>query len=487
MAKCPNCGRKLHFTDWKPVCPGCGVNLNYYKANERLLAESEKSEIEHAKFQPKVDRAKQATIGTWVGRIRLALFIIPILSLLLPIFSITVGGAKKNINAIEIYNIFSTVDTGGILSNLSPIIIAVALVAVPAVCCIVFAIMQIAAGTKKGLKKNIILSSISICLVLASLICILSFAGSPAKDYKAIIVNEATLAMGGSSQSAVDAAVKKMQAALGDDAVSRKTLEAAFNYGTAAAADSERGYTAEQLSALKGALKDAEAVLAAEKTDIDTVRDAAAAVNSAVNVYPDLESAVKYAPAVSDNTDLAESSRNDLTAAVEDGKALLERQAKGELLVELVDDDGTGDKTEEEIKEETDALLLNAANRISGAANSLTDISAAKRVFVEFSDADLSADIKANAGIGIFVMLLLLLVQLAYNIVIFKKGFDVKYTVCYIGGLPSDEYFSYVESGMSELELKKKMVVALTKMQDEVRAKQAAEEEKAQAERATHK
>lgn len=488
MANCPNCGRKLHFTDWKPVCPGCGVNLNYYKANERLLAESEKSEIEHARFQPKVDRAKQATIGTWVGRIRLALFIIPILSLLLPIFSVTVGGAKKNINAIEIYNIFSAVDLGGILSNISPMILAVLFVAVPAVCCIVFAIMQITAGTKKGLKKNIILSSISVCLVIASLICIISFAGSPAKAYKDIIINEASLALGGSDRSAVDNAVKKMCAALGDTAVDKTMLENAVKNGKEALADkSARGYTDEQTAALKEALKNAETVLNAQDSDIDAVSGAASAVNNAVNVYSDLKTAIKYAPDVAENGDYTEKSRNDLSSALADAGEMLDKLAKGELIVEKEDDDGTGDKTEEEIRTETDEALKNAANRINGAVNSLTYTADAVKVYKTFKDADLNGAVKANVGIGIIVMLLLLAVQLAYNIVIYKKGFDVKYTVCYIGGLPSDEYFSYVESGMSELELKKKMVVALTAMQDEVRAKQAEDEAKAAAERATHK
>ena len=67
MATCPKCGKKLRLYHWRPECPACGVNMIYYASNERLLAETEKTEIEHAKFQPKVDRAKAAFFGSpWV-------------------------------------------------------------------------------------------------------------------------------------------------------------------------------------------------------------------------------------------------------------------------------------------------------------------------------------------------------------------------------------------------------------------------------------
>ena len=78
MATCPHCGRVLRITDWKPECPDCGVNLNYYKANDRLLDESEKVEIEHAKFQPKVDRAKAAYAGSWKAILRIVLTLLPV-------------------------------------------------------------------------------------------------------------------------------------------------------------------------------------------------------------------------------------------------------------------------------------------------------------------------------------------------------------------------------------------------------------------------
>lgn len=113
MAKCPNCGKTLHFTDWKQDCPSCGVNLIYFKSNERLLAESEQAEIEHAKHQPSIDRAKAAFFGSAPAIIRIILHVLPIGALFLPLFDIK----GKRINAIEIYKMISGSDFGSFIKK----------------------------------------------------------------------------------------------------------------------------------------------------------------------------------------------------------------------------------------------------------------------------------------------------------------------------------------------------------------------------------
>ena len=70
-----------------------------------------------------------------------------------------------------------------------------------------------------------------------------------------------------------------------------------------------------------------------------------------------------------------------------------------------------------------------------------------------------------------FVLLALLGVQLANQILIRRKGFEIPYTPTFIGGLPSEKYFSYVEQGMPMSEIRRKMLVALTKMQVEAQKK----------------
>ncbi len=118
MANCPKCGRKLHLTDWKPECPDCHVNMIYYKANERLLADSEKAEIEHAKSQPGIDRAKAAFFGSKFAIIRIVLSFIAIGPLFLPLWkSVDAGGAAHSFNALDIYKVISEVPIGNIFGN----------------------------------------------------------------------------------------------------------------------------------------------------------------------------------------------------------------------------------------------------------------------------------------------------------------------------------------------------------------------------------
>ena len=86
-------------------------------------------------------------------------------------------------------------------------------------------------------------------------------------------------------------------------------------------------------------------------------------------------------------------------------------------------------------------------------------------------------------GIGAWLYLLLVSVSFIYNRVIAAKGLKVKYTPCLVGGIPSEEYFAMRARGCTELEIRKRMVEALTVMQEEVRAKAAAEAAAAEAER----
>ncbi|HBL40846.1 MAG TPA: hypothetical protein DDY98_04455, partial [Ruminococcaceae bacterium] len=93
-----------------------------------------------------------------------------------------------------------------------------------------------------------------------------------------------------------------------------------------------------------------------------------------------------------------------------------------------------------------------------------------------------------SLGVGAFVYMGLILALTVYNQVLAAKGLPkLNKTVCLIGGLPSDEYFAYVEQGMSDIDIRKKMVAALEKMQEEVRAQAAEAEAKALEERAHRK
>lgn len=114
MATCPNCGRKLRLTDWKPECPGCGTNLNYFNSNKNLLEESEASEAEHARFQPKIDRAKAAYAGSKFAIIRIILTLLPIGALFLPLCK---NAAGESANVLKIYSIINEAGIGNVLGG----------------------------------------------------------------------------------------------------------------------------------------------------------------------------------------------------------------------------------------------------------------------------------------------------------------------------------------------------------------------------------
>lgn len=525
MVQCPKCGKKLHFYNWKPNCPSCGVNLNYYKANEILLDESEKAEIEHSKFQPKVDRAKAATIGTTVGKLRMAFFLIPIAAFFLPLFSITVAGHKTSYNAIDIYNAFSRLDSGALFSRISPIIIAVLLIAIPAVCCIVFTVMQMAAGTKKGLKRNIVLSVVSIVLVGASMVNVLLFAKAPVESYTDIIINEADNAVLIGKQADVDKAVQNIRNIYDDAAVDKTILEDAIR-NAELTLSADYGLTDEELIALKAAIKYGREVLADKTADINSVRDAAlkinganytysqlqtsiyAAVNNALEqndgIYTDdcyndllgntekarnyLKLALDRARLFEDNGRYSEKSFSALQSSIEAAQDCWDTLEKGELIVDEIDDDGSGRKTDKELAQETAEALQKVFADLNGKINELVDVGVLNPL-IEKVNADRAGDdytekvlqnIGASLEIGYIVLILLYLAQLIFNVIVNKKGLEVKYTECLIGGLPSEEYFALIEDGQSKEQIRRKMLVSLSKMQEEARLAQKKAEQEAQ-------
>lgn len=168
MAKCENCGRKLRLMDWKQNCPACGVNLNYFNANERLLADSEKAEIEHAHFQPRIDRAKASYAGSWMAIVRIVLTVIPLAALMLPI--IKVDGTGKN--AIDVYkfiaeNNFGDIFSGAFSGNTFYLSLVFELFA--AAMFLVTLISFLAALGKHGKVRNIIINSIQLIFALAAM------------------------------------------------------------------------------------------------------------------------------------------------------------------------------------------------------------------------------------------------------------------------------------------------------------------------------
>ena len=269
MANCPKCGKKLRIWHWRADCPFCGVNMVYYNSNDRILAETERAEIEHAHSQPHIDRAKAAFFGSPPAIVRIVLSVLPLGALFLPLVGSSVS---RPLNVIGIYNAID--NDGGLGAVLGSVF------------------------SGNAVALSVLLLLVSLVLWLVCLICLPMSLGPHGRQ------------------------------------------------------------------------------------------------------------------------------RN---------------------------------------------LILNLIWFCAAAA------SAANFLRV------------GSLRIGAFVYPLLILALLVYNLVLAKKGLKIKYTVCLIGGLPSDEYFRMKEEGVSELEIRKKMVEALTVMQNEARAKEAETEADALRKRAEHK
>ena len=182
MAKCPKCGRKLTLFDWKPNCPGCGVNLVYYGMEERLLDEADAAEAEHAKLQKRIDRLKASFIGSKLTIVRIILSILPIATLLLPLCSITYSGpfieeVSKNVGLIELIDIISNLDIDALLTMIGSGIVgtsfigyagALVFLLLSVVFIIVSLLMLMLACSPKGNPRNITLNIITIALAVAS-------------------------------------------------------------------------------------------------------------------------------------------------------------------------------------------------------------------------------------------------------------------------------------------------------------------------------
>ena len=171
MAVCPHCGRKLRLADWRPECPGCGVNLIYYDSNRRLLDESEKAEKEHALFQPRIDRAKAAYAGNWKAILRIVLTLLPVGALFLPTIKLTGNSMNpdNSANAIGIFGYIGDNNIGKVLgSGMAGIVIAVFLLSVAMI--LVNLILIIMSLGKHGKVRAVVLYGVMLVSAAAALI-----------------------------------------------------------------------------------------------------------------------------------------------------------------------------------------------------------------------------------------------------------------------------------------------------------------------------
>lgn len=183
MAVCPKCGRKLKLTDYKPNCPDCGVNLLYYKIEERLEVDAINAELEHAKTQKRVDRAKDALFGTPLAIVRLVMLVVVVGMFFVPLATLhTVGPYFDNtttINALEIYNSVSDLDFDGLFvlaespvlkTSLLALGISLVTIVISVVCALGEMIFSFLSSSPHGFSRNISFAVVGIASAVASLI-----------------------------------------------------------------------------------------------------------------------------------------------------------------------------------------------------------------------------------------------------------------------------------------------------------------------------
>lgn len=192
MANCPKCGRKLTLLDWRPNCPGCGVNLVYYGLEEKLLDEADVAEAEHARLQKRIDRLKASFVGSKLTIIRIVLSILPIAALLVPLCSVTFKApfmVEKTtaVNLITLIDVFSNLDFDALFAMIGTEVFkstfigyagALLCLALSLVFVLVSLFALMAACGPKGNPRNITLNSISIALAVASIFFFNSFASN---------------------------------------------------------------------------------------------------------------------------------------------------------------------------------------------------------------------------------------------------------------------------------------------------------------------
>lgn len=128
MAKCPKCNRKLHIWNVKAECPDCGVNIANYDWENRLEQDAIEAEIAFAKLRETMKKFKYSFVGTKLRIARIPISVLPLLTLLLPLGTISVSlpfyeSGKITLNAISIVMNILNFDIGGIFkAPSSPII-----------------------------------------------------------------------------------------------------------------------------------------------------------------------------------------------------------------------------------------------------------------------------------------------------------------------------------------------------------------------------
>lgn len=116
MGRCPKCNKKLRITDISQFCPGCGVNMRFYNFEENFIREAKLAELSQAGLKVKLRNLKYSFSGSKYITAKLAVMLLPLLSLLIPSGNFNISLPFMEVDAhFGILGIVNIV-TGGSLS-----------------------------------------------------------------------------------------------------------------------------------------------------------------------------------------------------------------------------------------------------------------------------------------------------------------------------------------------------------------------------------
>lgn len=163
MSKCPKCGEKIKPTYLKAECPKCGVNMLYYKMDERLAEDAKNAQREVDAVNRFLNIIKDSTIKTPWHIVRLVLFFAPLASMCLPMF--WAGHKKVSLISFILSIVNHGFDLGAIAADKSYLFAVLSIV-----CVIVFSLVEIIcslfSATKNGYMRNMVAFTVNLVVLI---------------------------------------------------------------------------------------------------------------------------------------------------------------------------------------------------------------------------------------------------------------------------------------------------------------------------------
>ena len=119
--KCPNCGKTLHWYDFRAECKYCGANIPNYDWEGRLEQDADIAETSFARLHYHLDNFKSATVGSPLRIVRLVCTLLPLVALVVPLLNATFAfpfyAETKSISFLTfVLDYLTKFDIGSVLS-----------------------------------------------------------------------------------------------------------------------------------------------------------------------------------------------------------------------------------------------------------------------------------------------------------------------------------------------------------------------------------